>query len=72
MSPDDLTAGEQCPEVAATYLDALKKLHELRGIFKHSGMADELQRERRQECDAWNSKHVFPIEQWRDWKKERQ
>jgi hypothetical protein len=58
MAPDGLTAGQQSPEVTAEYLDALKKLDELRGIFKHSGMTEELIRDRREE-------HRKEEEKWR-------
>jgi hypothetical protein len=77
MIYDDPMSTEPLPKATpeskkdADLLTELKDLEKLRGIFKHSGMADELQRDRREEDDEWNRKHGFPVMQWRDWTKER-
>lgn len=60
--PDESKQSDQNAEL----VDGLIGRNELCGISKQSGMADELERDRRAEDDAWNLKHGFPVNVWND------
>lgn len=49
MSTEPIPNAPQKPKQDADKHTAMKKLDELRGIFKHSGMTEELIRDRREE-----------------------